>query len=306
MFTKLPNNLSDHELHIEVEKKAGAEKTATLELLEYLHEIDLRRVYALMGYSSLWEYVCKYLKYSEYQASEKINAMRLMARVPEVKKCIAENKLNLTVTSKLATHVRREKLSAQETTLLLDQVMNKSVREVERVLVQNQKVSIPSREDQIKAVSSETSRISFDADKEFLELLNQVKNHQSDPTLSLQDVLKKTMKEYLLKREVKQHAFSLRSIKVSRVKKASSRYVSVDTKNAVRLRSENQCEYVDSNSKRKCEEKMGLQFDHILPKSRGGAEELENIRHLCKTHNLYEATKILGPDVMKPYLENVS
>ena len=51
MLTKsannLPKKLSDHELHIEVEKKAGAEKTATLELLEYLHEIDLRRVYAL-------------------------------------------------------------------------------------------------------------------------------------------------------------------------------------------------------------------------------------------------------------------
>ena len=80
MLTKsannLPKNLSDHELHIEVERKASAEKTATLELLEYLHEIDVRRVYALMGYSNLWEYVCKYLKYSEYQASEKINTMR--------------------------------------------------------------------------------------------------------------------------------------------------------------------------------------------------------------------------------------
>ncbi len=79
LANKLPKKLSDHELHIEVEKKAGAEKTVTLELLEYLHEIDIRRVYALMGYSSLWEYVCKYLKYSEYQASEKINAMRLIA-----------------------------------------------------------------------------------------------------------------------------------------------------------------------------------------------------------------------------------
>ena len=51
---------------------------------------------------------------------------------------------------------------------------------------------------------------------------------------------------------------------------------------------------------------MGLQFDHILPKSRGGTQALENIRHLCKTHNLNEATKILGLDVMKPYLKNVS
>ena len=216
MFTKsainLPKKLSDHELHIEVEKKASAEKTATLELLEYLHEIDLRRVYALMGYSSLWEYVCKYLKYSEYQASEKINAMRLMARVPEVKKCIAENKLNLTVTSKLGAHVRREKLSTQETALLLDQVINKSVREVEKVLIQNQKVVTCEKADQIKATGLKTSRISFDADEEFLELLKQVKNHQSDPTLSLQDVLKKTMKEYLVKREPK-HAFSFSELR---------------------------------------------------------------------------------------------
>ncbi len=79
------------------------------------------------------------------------------------------------------------------------------------MLIQNQKVVTCKKADQIKVVGLEISRISFDADDEFLELLKQVKNHQSDPTLSLQDVLKKTMKEYLLKREVKQHAFSLRS-----------------------------------------------------------------------------------------------
>ncbi len=90
------------------------------------------------------------------------------------------------------------------------------------------------------------------------------------------------------------------------VKKVSSRYVSVHTKNAVKLRSENQCGYIDPISKRRCEVQIGLQFDHIHPKSRGGTERLENIRHLCKTHNLYEATKILGLDVMKPYLQNVS
>ena len=93
---------------------------------------------------------------------------------------------------------------------------------------------------------------------------------------------------------------------MSCVKKNSSRYVSVQSKNAVKLRSKGQCEYVDPISKRRCEEKVCLQFDHILPKSKGGTEGLENIRHLCKTHNLYEATKILGLDVMKPYLKNVS
>ena len=109
------------------------------------------------------------------------------------------------------------------------------------------------------------------------------------------------MKEYLFKRKPKQ----TQAIKVSCVKKITSRYISVHIKNAVRLRSKDQCEYIDPISKRKCEEQIGLQFDHILPKSRGGTERLENIRHLCKTHNLYEATKILGLDVMKPYLKNV-
>src|SRR6185437_15510137 len=78
------SDLSDQELHARTLVAASKEKAATLALLDYLAEVDIRRLYSAQAYSSLWEYVHKALGYSESQASERVAAMRLMRRLPEI------------------------------------------------------------------------------------------------------------------------------------------------------------------------------------------------------------------------------
>ncbi len=58
-------------------------------------------------------------------------------------------------------------------------------------------------------------------------------------------------------------------------------------------RDDARCTFVGANGKR-CNETHDLQFDHILPPSRGGDGSLGNVRLRCRTHNLHAAEKLYG------------
>jgi hypothetical protein len=192
--------LSDHTLHEETLSAASEEKQATLRLLEFLAEIDERRLYSARGFSSLWEYVHIALGYSESQASERVSSMRLMRKVPEVREMLAENKLTLTSTAKLASFVRRENCSAEKTTEILGMIAEKPTREVERVLSSEQTIPGP-KPDVFKPQGRESTRISFDADPEFLALYEELKNLQGRPNWDMNERLKDAMKTVLKKKK---------------------------------------------------------------------------------------------------------
>ncbi|MFI5349197.1 MAG: HNH endonuclease [Elusimicrobiota bacterium] len=50
-----------------------------------------------------------------------------------------------------------------------------------------------------------------------------------------------------------------------------------------------------SLSGRRCTRREMLVYDHILPWARGGSsDDLENIRLLCRAHNLFRARRAFG------------
>ena len=100
--------LSNQELHTQTKKAATSEKAATVILLEHLAEVESRRLYALYGKPSLWEYVKTELSYSDSQTFDRINAMRLMVKVPTIKSNLENGSLSLTATAKLGSFVRKE------------------------------------------------------------------------------------------------------------------------------------------------------------------------------------------------------
>jgi 5-methylcytosine-specific restriction endonuclease McrA len=44
----------------------------------------------------------------------------------------------------------------------------------------------------------------------------------------------------------------------------------------------------------RCQEKRGLEFDHIKPFALGGTNDVKNIRLLCRNCNQREAFKVFG------------
>jgi hypothetical protein len=51
------------------------------------------------------------------------------------------------------------------------------------------------------------------------------------------------------------------------------------------------CEYTSPHNGKRCEGKYQLQIDHIIPLAKGGGNHPENLRILCRTHNLAEARR---------------
>lgn len=333
------NSLSNSQLHEETLKAAAQERSATLVLLELLAEVDQRRLYSELGYQSLWEFVHKGLQFSESQASERVSAMRLMVKVPEVKTELEQGGLNLTAVSKLAYHVKREKLEIKDTINLLTEIKAQPIKQVERILAKES--SQPAKPDSVKIVTSKTTRISIEVDLEFMELLNRLKELKGDLSLSPQAVFKLSLQEYVKRREVKmpkketaprsmknqnppksdpattaRDAFdtapestSLHSNEVmgstsQKAPKKRSRYILTSVKTQVRLRSQDRCEYIDPQSNRRCTGKAGLQFDHRYPFVLGGENTVENIRHLCANHNRYAAVQLFGEEKIRRYFIN--
>ncbi|MBF0360709.1 MAG: hypothetical protein HQK49_06845, partial [Oligoflexia bacterium] len=108
------------------------EKACTLELIAHLEEIEDRRLYAELGYSSMFAYVTKYLNYSENEAQIRISSMRLSRSNPEIKNKISTGELSLTNVGLAAASIKRqentkgEKLTSSEKSKIIETITNKS------------------------------------------------------------------------------------------------------------------------------------------------------------------------------------
>jgi hypothetical protein len=50
---------------------------------------------------------------------------------------------------------------------------------------------------------------------------------------------------------------------------------------------------------RRCSERKGLHFDHVVPHARGGASTADNLRLRCGPHNQLAAEQAFGPLFMQ-------
>src|ERR1700733_10095456 len=92
-------SLSNENLLSLIASKVQKERDLTLEVIELLREIKIRRLHLSRGYSSLHEFCVKELKYSDGAAYRRIKAMDLVVENPKTVEAIKEGRLNLTVVS---------------------------------------------------------------------------------------------------------------------------------------------------------------------------------------------------------------
>jgi HNH endonuclease len=95
-ITKNLRNMSDHELICLMDKLAKEERELLTVVLRHLREIEFRRLFSDLGFTSLFDYAVRRLGYSHDQAARRIAAMRLIKSMPEVEEKIASGALNLT------------------------------------------------------------------------------------------------------------------------------------------------------------------------------------------------------------------
>ena len=66
---------------------------------------------------------------------------------------------------------------------------------------------------------------------------------------------------------------------------------------------DNHCCSFKSKSGQVCGSKWDLEIDHIQPFAQGGRTEKENLRVLCRAHNLYAAKEAYGEEFMEKKID---
>ncbi len=91
------------------------------------------------------------------------------------------------------------------------------------------------------------------------------------------------------------------SVSASRLSGGARRKsIAPSTRNFVRRRAGDACEYLGHRGKR-CGSRFQTQMDHVTPVALGGANDVTNLRLLCRTHNLLMAEKTLGPAMVSRF-----
>jgi len=89
------NCLSNSELISRLESLLQSEKETTAEIIRHLAEVDSRRLYASLGYSSLFDYAVKKLGYSDSAATRRIKVARAGVKLPEIFNYLEDEKVTL-------------------------------------------------------------------------------------------------------------------------------------------------------------------------------------------------------------------
>lgn len=192
--------LNDQQLLANTEKLVSEERRITLEVLQHLREIEVRRLFVDLGFDSMYKYCIQHLRYSEGEAQRRLSSARLLRELPEIEAQIQSGDLNITNLSAVQSFVRAEKLADQPLTReekleLISAVENKSTREVKTGLIkQSHQPALLADKFQMSAITNFPGAfIKFETvmSDEDLQLLQDFRNLYAHdlPDLSNQSVL---------------------------------------------------------------------------------------------------------------------
>jgi hypothetical protein len=252
------NSISDCDLISGLTNLVKIERETTLQILEYLSEMDRRRLWLKEGYSSLFDFCVRHLKYSDGETARRIQASRTLNKFEEeVRPVLEKDELSLTSLCLLSPHLTKENILP-----ILETAKNKSTREVEVIIKQ----AFPE-------TAFKPKLFSVELDDELEMLLELTKRQLSEKVPQV--ILKRVLKEFLRVRKTR-----------NSITKKHTRYVPVQLQRETRNEAQNKCSYVAPTGVG-CNQTTHLQIDHIRPWAKGGSShDKNNLRLLCRAHNL--------------------
>lgn len=279
------------ELKILVDK----ERKLIAQVLEYLKEVEIRKIYLELGYPSLFEFCIRELGYSEPSAQRRISAMRLIKDIPEIKRKLEEGSLNLTSLNQASLFISQEKRLNNKTYSkfqkqeLLSMLENKSKRECERELIKISPNSAAIKEKE-RMIAEDKLEVRFMITTELKNKLDRIKaliSHKN-PNPGYEELINELAEMALNKIDpLRKNLPSPAKVKASLNIKVRTRYIPSQIRQMVWKRDEGKCQYQDSKTNQKCSSQYFIQIDHIKPFSQNGSHDPQNLRLLCGQHNRY-------------------
>jgi 5-methylcytosine-specific restriction endonuclease McrA len=339
LVSKMISQITNDELLQKLKTQVENERKLLMEILECLREVENRKLHLELGYPDLYMFAMKELGYTSGAAYRRISAMRLLKSLPDIAPRLESGELGLENASQAQSFFRKEdqnrkeksveKLTLQEKREVVLELVGKSTREGQRILLERSPEAMTPTE-KFKPLPSQKTLVQFVADEELMCMLEELKNllaHQNYE--GRMDVLMKKIAGLALEKlkskgrknadskcidnqvqsktstqvpapsrshaQVQAHMQTQAQTCVTPSPapgKMRSRYISASVKRHVRLRDQNGCTYRDPKTGQICQSKHGLQLDHIVPFSLGGAHSVENLTLLCGAHNRFRAEKM--------------
>jgi hypothetical protein len=294
-------NLTSEQVIAELARYRTGERKATVRVLMLLAEADRRKLYAGLGYSSLYEYCLEELHYSEHEAYLRIGVARAARRYPRLFDMLENGELHLTGAARVAPQLTDE--NADE---ILDAVVHKTKREIEEILVHwNPQEDVP---DSMMPVAGDHPNstiplspgrfsICFTATGRCVDLINEARalSAHRAPHAALGEVVEAALEAYVEKLEKERFKKTDRPRPPREEPSEDPRHIPAQVMREVHERDGGRCTYVGPNGRR-CRARAFLELDHIDPISKGGRSIASNLRLRCATHNQLAAREALGEE----------
>ncbi len=232
-------NFSNQDLIKQTKIFALREREAELLVLRGLREIELRRLHLEMGYPSLERFLVEELGYHSSTAYRKVDAMRLIADIPEVEKAIQKGEMNVTALSQAQSFfkVQARKGKAWKVDAkfeLLQSIKGQSKLETEKLL-KSIDPELPSP-DRVRAINETQTEIKFIADDLLLKKLQKVRELTSHTQADASyNALFHRMADLVLKAIDPEHKKSRAVRKIHPVEVATSNEVNGEAAGAVAI-----------------------------------------------------------------------
>ena len=229
------STLTSEQLKVEIIAVLSQERALHARFLELLAEVDRRKIYAALGFGSLFRYCTEYLGLSEQQAYLRISAARAGKAHPRVFEMIADGTTNMSALRVVATDLER----VEDPGPILDEIAGKTKREVIELV--GDAAGGHAERVMLVPVDSEHHQLFATVPNQVVELLGRVADlgGPTDPIEAIAEGLK-----LLVNKRWKT------KMKGTYTK---GRKVSGSTKRAVDARDEQRCTFVGEDGRRCCE-----------------------------------------------------
>jgi hypothetical protein len=309
------SSLSDSALHDSIHRVAAREREATQDLIEHLAEVDRRRSFLALGFSSLHDFAVKSLKLSDGAAARRIQAVRLSRDLPEVVDQVRTGDVSLSNVSLLQTYFFKESraghaITPEEKREWVETSKTLSARQLLRKIDTQASPEVRAElRERARPLGGEHTELKLVVSEKFMSDLTELKELLSHGDHSTTAVLEQALSHYLSLQRKKRYGNSEKPAPESASaptsaprlspaatptaephpatvppKNHDARTFPVSVQRAVWNRARGQCEFTAKTGLR-CSARSTLQVDHIHPFAMGGRSTFNNARLLCRLHN---------------------
>ncbi len=331
-------NISNKDLLLRTENLVQTERKIMHLVLTHISEIMERKLYADLGFDSMYTMMIKKYGYSEPSALRRIDAAKLLKKVPEVADRLKSGALNLSQACQLQKCLASEakkggSVSETRTHEILEKLETCNGFATKQLLAQEFDLPLKSQEI-VRPQKDESVRLEITFTKEEFEELKKAKSLLSHiaHTGSWAEVIS-VMAKKLNQSKLGKPASSVQtnnsnnfqsqsgsgfnskpktdseSINIPKAGSATEPkdlqlesalasaskirrpHISVHLIRKLYAEADGCCQY-QSPDEIRCGSKFQFQIDHITPVTWGGETSLENLRLLCRTHNLLAARQL--------------